>query len=184
MPAYREIASGSKIIVSYEGDWPAEMQGAFEYAVKLWEEVLPMTLPIRIKASLGIFRTTGDTPMQVSKVIVHTHEFNGNRNYQYVYPMSMVKSVLLKEYHSGQKHRFYDEIQDVKLFNDADFEITYNKFALDEFDFSLDGNPDSGKYDFVTLALRDIATGFGFKSNITADTKINEIITTKSSKLI
>lgn len=25
-----------------------EMQGAFEYAVKLWEEVLPMTLPIKI----------------------------------------------------------------------------------------------------------------------------------------
>ena len=56
MPGYREINSGSKIIVSYGEDCPAEMRGAFEYAVKLWEEVLPMTLPIKIKVGIESVR--------------------------------------------------------------------------------------------------------------------------------
>lgn len=36
MPDYREVSSGSKLVVTYEGDIPAELQGAFEHAVKLW----------------------------------------------------------------------------------------------------------------------------------------------------
>lgn len=48
LPGFREIQGGSKIVVIYDNSVPMEMQGAFEYAVKLWEEVLPMTLPIKI----------------------------------------------------------------------------------------------------------------------------------------
>lgn len=55
MPEYREISSGSKIVVTYEGV-SAEMQGAFEYAVKIWEEVLPMTLPINITVNTARIR--------------------------------------------------------------------------------------------------------------------------------
>jgi hypothetical protein len=35
LPDYRTIASGSKIVVEYEGEWPEEMKGAFEYAAKI-----------------------------------------------------------------------------------------------------------------------------------------------------
>lgn len=56
LPEYREIFSGSKILVEYKGEWPLAMKGAFEYAVKLWEENLPMTLPIRITANVGTIK--------------------------------------------------------------------------------------------------------------------------------
>ena len=56
LPNYRQINSGSKLVVTYEGDWPEEMVGAFEYAAKLWEEVLPLTLPIKITAKLEPIR--------------------------------------------------------------------------------------------------------------------------------
>lgn len=66
MPDYREVNSGSKLVVKYEGEWPAEMQGAFEYAVKIWEEVLPMTLPIRITAKIGNIRGSANVLSRVS----------------------------------------------------------------------------------------------------------------------
>lgn len=56
MPDYREVSSGSKFVVTYESGVPAELQGAFEHAVKIWEEVLPMTLPIHITVKTGSIR--------------------------------------------------------------------------------------------------------------------------------
>lgn len=53
MPGTRPIWSGSKIIVSYDQDVPQEMIGAFDFATKLWEEVLPTTLPITMRVELS-----------------------------------------------------------------------------------------------------------------------------------
>lgn len=166
MPDYREVNSGSKLIVKYEGEWPAEMQGAFEYAVKIWEEVLPMTLPIHITAKIGNIRGTSNV---LSRVSFDTYDYNGHRVNQFASPMSMIKSVLLQEYHSSQQHRFYDEINDMSIFEDNDITVTYNINMIDDCDFSLDGTPNVNKYDFVTVALRDIAIGLGFTTNFTAD---------------
>lgn len=94
MPNYRETNSGSKLVVKYEGEWPAEMQGAFEYAVKIWEEVLPMTLPIHITAKIGTIRGSADI---LSRVTFDTYDYNGPRVKQFASPMSMIKSVLLQE---------------------------------------------------------------------------------------
>lgn len=167
MPGYREIKSGSKFIVTYEGDWPAEMQGAFEYAVKIWEEVLPMTLPINIKARLGSIRGSGTI---LSKVSFETMDYNGPCTKNYSSPNSMVKALLLQEYHTGFQNQFYDEIEDTSVFDNTDMIIEYNEKVVGQMDFSLDGSPDSDKYDFVTVVLRDIAIGLGFTSSFTANT--------------
>lgn len=74
LPGLREIQSGSKIIVNYDNSVPAEMQGAFEYAVKIWEEVLPMTLPIKIDVKAENIRGASDL---LSKVSFPTNEYNG-----------------------------------------------------------------------------------------------------------
>lgn len=166
MPDYREVNSGSKLVVKYEGEWPAEMQGAFEYAVKIWEEVLPMTLPIHITAKIGNIRGAANV---LSRVSFDTYDYNGYRVNQFASPMSMIKSVLLQEYHSSQRHRFFDEIDDTSIFENNDITITYNVNLIDDCDFSLDGTPNVNKYDFVTVVLRDIAIGLGFTTNFTAD---------------
>ncbi|MCM1223321.1 MAG: hypothetical protein NC311_16685 [Muribaculaceae bacterium] len=166
MPGYREIKGGSKFIVTYEGDWPAEMQGAFEYAVKTWEEVLPMSLPINITARIGAIRGSGTI---LSKVTFETMDYNRQFTGVLSSPNSMVKAILLQEYHTGFQTQFHDEIEDTSIFDNADMTIEYNINVIDQMDFSLDGNPDMDKYDFVTVALRDIAIGLGFTSTFTAN---------------
>lgn len=166
MPGYREINSGAKFLVTYEGDWPEEMRGAFEYAIKLWEEVLPLTAPIKISAGIGDIRGSSNA---LSKTTFDTFEYNGPRVNDYASPLSMIKSVLLQEYHRNERHRFYDEISDLSVLDGTDITITYNEKRINEFSFSLDGEPSANKYDFVTSVLRDIATGLGFTTSFTAN---------------
>lgn len=172
MPGFREIQGGSKIVVNYDSSVPMEMQGAFEYAVKLWEEVLPMTIPIKIDVKVENLRGSSDL---LSRVTFGTDEYTGNKVNMYACPLSMVKSVLLQEYHSSQRHRFYDEINDTSILDGTDMTITYNKNKLNTMDYSLDGEVGVAKYDFVTVALRDIAIGLGFTANITANTSTEMI---------
>ncbi len=173
MPGYREINSGSKIIVSYGEDCPAEMRGAFEYAVKLWEEVLPMTLPIKIK--VGIESVRGGV---LSKVSISSFNFNQEPSQLYLAPLSMIKSALLQESHARRHYRFINEIQDVSFLEEKiDMTITYNKNLLNQISYSLDGEPNESKYDFVTVALRDIAIGLGFTTNFTANVQGKTLVT-------
>lgn len=163
---YREINGGSKLIVSYSGVWPEEMKGAFEYAIKLWEEVLPTSLPINITAKLEPIRGSREV---LSKVGFHTYNFNGDFEKEIAAPSTLIKNVVLRQSHRSYQDRFTDEFNDSTLFNDEDICITYNQYKLEDFSFSLDGEPTENKYDFVTLVLRDIALGLGFGVNFTAD---------------
>ena len=63
------------------------------------------------------------------------------------------------------------------FFDKADISITYNEDLLDEFSYSLYATP-LDKYDFVTVALRDIAKGLGISSRIMADVANKKIIYT------
>lgn len=173
MPDYREMNSGSKLVVSYDTGCPAELQGAFEYAVKIWEEVIPMTLPINISVNIAPIRGRGTI---LSQVKFDTFNFNGETVDMFAAPMSMIKGIVLQEYHIGQQNRFANEIDDVSIFDNIDISITYNQNMLDQFDFSLDGEPGLDKYDFVTVALRDIAIGLGFTSSFTANTVEKRLI--------
>lgn len=53
LPAIRNIYGTSRIIPVFEGNWTNEMKGAFEYACKIWEEVLPSCFPIHIRAIMN-----------------------------------------------------------------------------------------------------------------------------------
>lgn len=176
MPDYREINSGTKLVVTYEGEWPAEMKGAFEYAVKIWEEVLPLSLPIKITAKIEQIRGNNI----LSRVGFNNRGlYDRNENY-YEYPLSMIKAVALQEYHRRKDYRFIDSLPDTYLFNVTDMTIIYNKNILNQFDFSLDGTTDLNKYDFVTVVLRDIAIGLGINTSFIGDKVNNKILMTNS----
>lgn len=49
LPIKRTVSGGTKINVDFVGGWTKDMEGAFTYACKLWEEAIPTTFPIRIK---------------------------------------------------------------------------------------------------------------------------------------
>jgi len=149
------------------------MIGAFEHAVKIWEEVIPTSLPISITAKLGKLRGSQNV---LSRVMVNTYSFNGGvRDYRYATYMPTIKNVLLQEYHAGIPVRFHNEIDSIQILEKPnDIEITYNIDMIGQFDFSLDGNISSNKYDFVTLAMRDIALGLGLGSKLSANTAKKE----------
>lgn len=172
MPDYREVSSGSKFVVTYESGVPAELQGAFEHAVKIWEEVLPMTLPIHITVKTGSIRGNGI----LSRISFDTCLYESEREGEQLYPLSMIKGVILQEYHSKGTNRFLEDIRDTSIFDNIDISITYNKNKINQFDFSLDGETSLTKYDFVTVAMRDIAIGLGFSTSITADPSNKKII--------
>lgn len=175
MPDYREVSSGSKLVVTYEGDIPAELQGAFEHAVKLWEEVLPMTLPIHITVKTGSIRGNGNVLSRISFNKIDYEDRNGNK---VAYPLSMIKGVVLQEYHYKNSTRFIEDIYDTYLFDRTDITITYNNSLLNQFDFSIDGEHNISKYDFVTSALRDIAIGLGFNTSFLGDSINKRLILT------
>lgn len=181
MPNYREINSGAKFVVTYDDNCPAELQGAFEYAVKLWEEVLPLVAPVKINVSCLPLRGTNNL---ISKVLLTADDYEGERVDMYKCPTTMVKSVLLQEYHRGQFNRFYTQLGDLSCLNETDITITYNQNMMDLCSFSLDGDANINKYDFVTVAMRDIAIGLGFFSDFTANVKDKVLVNRGPVKFI
>ena len=176
LPTEREIHGGSSLLVTYEGEWPLPMKGAFEYAVKIWEENLPMTLPIRINARMDNLTGSNETRLSVTEVHSMRHkDVSGETDNFCAYPISAVKSSLLQDYTHNANHILFGDVDEASVMAAYDMTITYNRSMVEEFSFDLDG--DCGdKYDFVTLALRDIATGFGIGCSFKADNERGTII--------
>ena len=173
LPKVRDMWSGSKIIVTYQGDWPEEMIGAFEYAVKLWEEVLPMTIPISINANLSTIRGSKPT---LSTIEMNTLECTSESMSAYRLPYSAIKSISLKDYNYNEREGLLSGDSGLnEILERPDISITYNIDMLDQFSFNLDEEIEETKYDFVSLALRDIALGLGFSINISANNNTKQI---------
>lgn len=170
LPVVRKINGGTVFRVTYEGNWTNDMKGAFEYACKIWEEQLPQALPLNITAKIGTIRGGGGQKL-LSKVN-YTEYLNSLSALS-----SQIKAVVLDEYQRGNSIQFVDSIKGSDFFDKADISITYNEDLLDEFSYSLYATP-LDKYDFVTVALRDIAKGLGISSRIMADVANKKIIYT------
>ena len=169
LPVVREIKGGTKFIVTYEGDWTIDMKGAFGYACEIWKENMPTSLPINITAKIAKIRSSGGKIVLSSTRIqkLYNSRFIGAVNYQ-THLYSQVKGVILSEYIRGANHQYIDSLT-YDFFDKPDMTITYNSDCIDEFSFSLDATSVGDKYDFVTLALRDIAKGLGFNSAIVSN---------------
>lgn len=61
LPIVRPIYGGTKIIPRFVGNWTKEMEGAFEYACRIWEEAMPTTFPVKIDVILDDNSSVGET---------------------------------------------------------------------------------------------------------------------------
>ncbi len=130
LPGYRPLKSGSKIIVEYEGEWPEEMKGAFEYAAKIWEENLPMTLPIRIQAILD---SRGIGMTNVSTVIAKTVTTDGYMTEDHSFLTSAIKASCMQDYHhikDEYRFRFQKDTTTCKRLSSTDVFITIEQPKL------------------------------------------------------
>lgn len=163
IPIIRNTYGGTKITVTFEGNWSYDMRGAFEYACRIWEEAMPTTFPIRIKAVLDETQSRTELSKIQNKVFIHLNDSLT------IYPFSGRSTVLQikgTKYHefTGADTQTYDNIITKEMFIEDDIIITYynkDNRLVNNCSFSLDENIASNLYDFVTLVLRDLAKSFG-----------------------
>ncbi|MBD5257451.1 MAG: hypothetical protein HDS52_02010 [Barnesiella sp.] len=173
LPINRIINGGTVIIPEFDESCPEEMKAPFIYACKLVEEYIPPCLPIRAKVRVG--NINGSQRNAISKVTnVVQPEFGSSGFYDNA-TMSTIKGVILGEMCYDVDVTYLRYVPNIQFLNEEpDIEIIYNKSKLDEIYFSLDTNP-GDKYDFVSLALRDLIRGFGFYHNYIFNPVNNEI---------
>ncbi len=158
----RRINGGTVIIPEFDSSCPIEMKGPFSHACKIIEEYMYPCLPLRINVSCESF--SGSNSNSISKIIFRTEEDFGENSDCRNDPMSMIKGVILAELNYGMNPLFLKFIPDVAfLTSDPDIEIIYNKSMLDEMSYSLDPVSEE-KYDFISVAMRDILKGLGLTS--------------------
>lgn len=142
LPSERCSVGGTTITADYVGgNITKTMEGAFEYACRLWEERIPTTLPLRIKVQVA---SLGSNVLATSDPVYSDISPNWERAFE--------KRVL-------QRYNLYD-IEDVQYFEKEDVVITFNY----DMPFSYSTDPEQAvddKYDFITVAIQAIGKAIG-----------------------
>jgi len=164
LPVVREINGGTIFKILYVGNWTPEMKGAFEYACKIVSESLPPMLPITVKAEIG----TGNFSNSLSKIYSITFQDFSNGYGNELSCAPQIKYVVLQEFEMNSCYQFFNSIKSVDFFENfakPDIRIVYNQNRLSECSFNIGDSP-SDKYDFVSVAIRDLFKGIGFSCGI------------------
>lgn len=170
----RPINGGTVITPIFDDMCPEDIKAPFSFACKIVEEYLPPCLPLKIKVSCG--RIKGSSVNSVSKVLARSKENFGTSVYYNNAQMSVIKGVILSELCYNSTVTYLDSVPDIEfLTKDPDIEITYNSQKLDELSFSFEANPGQ-KYDFISLAVRDILIGLGLSSSFRYNPVTKELL--------
>lgn len=168
----REINGGTIVIPIFDNTCPEDLKNAFSYACKIFEEYLPSCPPLYVKVSCGRVNQSGGRALsKVSRL--YTEEFD-HPPINCSFPISAVKGILLGELFGGST-AYASYIPNLECLTlEPDMSITYNTQMLQECSFSLDANP-GDKYDFVSVALRDLLIGLGISSSFRSNPITNEL---------
>lgn len=159
----REIGGGTVVIPEFDSSCPDYIKSPFSYACKIMGEFLPPSLPLKVKVSCRDLSASHSTAL--SKVAARGYEEFGHPVFSECFSsMTRIKGVILEEYFGEGYWSYLQYIEDASfLTSEPDITITYNLSMLDDMSFSIDTNPGQ-KYDFVSVALRDLLIGMGFSS--------------------
>jgi hypothetical protein len=136
--------NGAEIIVDYIG-FNTDQRAAFQRAVDIWAGLLESDVPIRIQVVLSSSMASGTLASAGPSSVF--------RNFDNFQKINAWYGTPLAEKITGEQLNDPDE---------ADIFMQFN--ATINFYTGLDLNPGSGQYDFVTIALHEIAHGLGFTS--------------------
>lgn len=144
-------------------NWDVSKRRAIEYAAKLWEEQLETCYP-QINLRVKFYRPT-PTSKSITKTNINYY-YNVISDYGYenlLYPASTVKKYVAQN--AFLNSEAFAEIE-TDYRSNIDIEISFSN-ASDLFYWGVDGETPGDKYDFVTVALREIAKGLGVVSGVT-----------------
>lgn len=163
------LTSWAVIQVEYDSGVDIRLQGAFDHACRIWEHVMPMMPPIKVKVRCE--------PMgkgnQYARVIMNCVKSYLNFMPEGSSPFAQVKGVVGAEtVHLASDNSFGNLPLDTEDL--PDMEIIYNSDVLSEFSYDFLSTHRSVKYDFVTAAVRDFAKGFGLYAGFNVDPETNK----------
>ncbi len=142
----RVRTTDSQFVVTYYGRAPAGARAAFQHAVDIWASFIQPPVPIRIEVdftNLGI--------------------------------LSIGSTILLGKFSHGATNLWYPAALANKLAGrdrdilNADINVVLNNNPAMNWYFGTNANPPSGQFDFVTVALHEIAHGLGVYSAATVE---------------
>ena len=139
----KKEATAEFIIIFGDGfEGNPEAQAAFKFATDIWAREIVSSVPIRIEAAFMNF------PTNVTAEAGPTYQISD-------FVGAPIKSLL---YPAALANAISNKILDPEQTSEA--RITYGNQV--EFYFGIDGNTPSGKIDFVSTTLHEIAHGLGF----------------------
>ena len=145
-------SNGAEIIVDYFG-FNSDQQAAFQYAADIWAGLLQSDVPIRIQVAISSSMPSGTLASAgPSSVFINFDNFQ-DVNTWYGTPLA-------------------EKVAGIQLNEPEDPDIIMRFNSSINFYTGLDQNPGSGQYDFVSIALHEMAHGLGFVSF--ADVEDNE----------
>ncbi len=140
-PALSKRTSGDLLLV--ESNLPPMAEAAFQYAMDTWASILGVSVPVRVQARW--------TPIPVPGVLASGRPVGKITHANLPYPDVQYPSAL-----ANQELGF-----NANAANEAEIEVTFNA-DRDNWYFGTDGNCPLGEFDFVTVAMHELAHGLGF----------------------
>lgn len=154
VPQLKSAKAKSTFTINYV-NFPEEAKKAFQYAVSIWEHNISSVIPINIVASWDNLQ--GNIIAQ-SRPALFYKNFNEAPLRDVYYPVVLVEKLMGKEKNSNKE---------------PDIICSFNQQKA--FYFGTDGNTPSTQYDFVTVALHEIAHGLGISGFISDKNGIGSI---------
>lgn len=164
----RQIAGGTVFKVNYDSNVPIRLKGAFEYACHILEEYIPTCTPITVSVGWKSLNSSIDGKKTISEIDIRTVNLEESLGDT---PTSQMKRIMLNETSMDGIITFIDSISDFNIIEDInspDIRIVYNSYLNTSYSYTIDETP-TNKYDFVTIALRDLLRGLGVVSNLIKD---------------
>lgn len=147
----------SKYEVTYRGNPPEEARKAFEYALKIWADVFPCTIELRILVAwerTPRSRTLASTVSLFS--VVKSKQDNSALRSDAAYTPTLAAAVGNKDYAGGNFH----------------IEMTFN--SAQPWHLATNTSVPESSFDFVTVALHQVGHGLFFTGALLANPSIEE----------
>ena len=152
----RAVDDRAEITITYATPWPGAAKTAFRHAADIWETMIFSDVPIEIEASW-----VAQNPGQLGSA-------SPNGSYGGPFPPGLPRDDTWYPVALANELVGFD-------INGDDPEIVANfNSNLTNWDHGIDGNPDPGKFDFVTVVMHELGHGLGFGGFMYYDTVTGE----------